>query len=279
MWLPLDKESKGVGLWWLQAALATLLLLPTLAFAAPPSNDDCANARSLVGLTASATDSNLEATLEAGESTGHGDRTLWYTWTPDVDADVTIDTQGTNFSAALIVFQGDAIQRLNNIGAQGHGNPNRVSFRAVAGVKYLAVVGTLDGSQTNHTVVINVTAGARGGVAAIPPAPLTTNTPVNDNAAQAQELPNTQSNLVAVNYTGTATREGGEGDTGERTVWYKWTAPANVMVTVSGEGSQYGQRLIAYLGTPFSNFQRVAVDAPYNDTATITFPATAGTTF
>lgn len=57
--------------------------LPATAAAAPPSNDDFANAIVLAGLPVSTTGTNVEATEEPDElqPRGPGGASVWYEWT------------------------------------------------------------------------------------------------------------------------------------------------------------------------------------------------------
>src|SRR5688500_17848322 len=93
------------------AALTTLALVvatlaPSLAEAAPPPNDDFADAEVLSGeLPIGATGTNAEATLEPGEPTAHpGGASVWYRWTPNTAEPATIDLCGSDFDTVFAIY-------------------------------------------------------------------------------------------------------------------------------------------------------------------------------
>src|SRR6185436_1308598 len=88
-----------------------------------------------------------------------------------------------------------------------------------------------------------------------------------------------------------ATSEPGEPDHGvagaARSLWWSWTAPAGVgKVTIDTAGSEIDTVLAVYtapgnVAASLGTLQRVAFndDAPGATTSTVTFTATAGTTY
>ncbi|HMJ90093.1 MAG TPA: lysyl oxidase family protein, partial [Candidatus Acidoferrum sp.] len=83
-----------------------------------------------------------------------------------------------------------------------------------------------------------------------------------------------------------ATREPGEpihaGNSGGTTVWFRWTAPSNMPVTISTEGTAFDTLLAVYRGTSVSSLSVVANndDAVTNDNwSRLTFNATNGVTY
>jgi hypothetical protein len=88
-----------------------------------------------------------------------------------------------------------------------------------------------------------------------------------------------------VGYDGAATTESAEpaGD-GDNTIWYLWTAPANLNVTLSTAASSAGTILSAYQvggsGAPAYNaFIPIASNGSGGYSATVSFPVTANTTY
>jgi len=92
----------------LSAALALSVSAP--AEAAPPGNDDFANAQVLTGPNPTAFGTNVDATSEPGEpnhwSNSDGRHTVWYSWTPSSDARVSINTRGSAFDTVMAVYTG-----------------------------------------------------------------------------------------------------------------------------------------------------------------------------
>ena len=88
--------------------------------AAAPANDNFANAVVLAGQSASRTnDTNVDATLEAGEATtvagAIGGGSIWYVWTAPIDGQVRIDTRTSDFDTLLGVYTGAAVGALTEV--------------------------------------------------------------------------------------------------------------------------------------------------------------------
>jgi fibronectin-binding autotransporter adhesin len=117
----------------LAAALGTWLLAGT-ALAAPPANDDFANAIVLTGVGTGQTGdaiigtqtgtNNAEATLEVSEpnpGTGATD-TVWFQWTCTADGNLTVSTLGSKdpaageWDAVLGIYSGAALNALTPLG-------------------------------------------------------------------------------------------------------------------------------------------------------------------
>lgn len=84
--------------------------------------------------------------------------------------------------------------------------------------------------------------------------------PSNDAFANAQVIPS-----VPGSFTGTtvcASKESGEpshaGDAGGRSIWYRWTAPSNLAVTVTTIGSDFDTLLAVYTGSSVSSLNLIA---------------------
>src|SRR5882724_46331 len=74
---------------------------------AQPANDNWANAQTLSGVWASATNDNSGATPEPGEPSHAGfpaTNSLWYKWTAPSDGEVTLDTIGSGFGQLQPIF-------------------------------------------------------------------------------------------------------------------------------------------------------------------------------
>jgi Ca2+-binding RTX toxin-like protein len=125
--------------------------LPGVARAAPPSNDNFADAI-VVTEPLPFTDSldTADATTEPGEPAVHDfgcgfmASTVWYSFVPSVDTIVSADTVGSNFDTTLAVWKGTDLASLTLVGcsddARG-GTQSSVPFAAEAGVEYRIQVG------------------------------------------------------------------------------------------------------------------------------------------
>ncbi len=107
--------------------------------------------------------------------------------------------------------------------------------------------------------------------------------PANDNLADAQPLTGQQ--FAAVGYYGAATTEVDEPSSdGSRTIWYVWTAPANLNVTLSTNADSSGTVLSAYqvsstTSPTYSQFNYIATNSTLGTSVSLTFPVTANTTY
>jgi hypothetical protein len=106
--------------------------------------------------------------------------------------------------------------------------------------------------------------------------------PDNDNFATPIALAGT--NVTATGSNVGATLEPGELDPsfeGGRSVWWRWTAPADGAVTMTTAASNFDTMLAAYTGDALNNLTLVAFNDDRNDTNTsiITFNVLAGTVY
>jgi len=122
---------------------AALMAAP--ASAAPPDNDDFADARPLIPGIAT-TGSTAEATIEEGEpwhstaGDGPGD-SVWFRWRADATGTARIDACASTFDTEVAVYAGAALDATlystrvadDAGGCSGHDSGSYVVFRAVAG--------------------------------------------------------------------------------------------------------------------------------------------------
>jgi RTX calcium-binding nonapeptide repeat (4 copies) len=202
--------------------------------AAPPPNDDFADATEMTGLPAEATGSNVEATTEADEP-AVGARSIWFKWTAPTDSGVTVvfsgcaqpfqDTVPTSLTFA--VFVKSPVFGLRQLQPTFHAEAGRVYLVAIAS----SVSG---GSQpvSDPDICVRLLPG-----------------PANDEFPTATPLDGFPVTATYKSSTevGGATAEPGEPDhegddvsgpipSSSGSVWYSWTAPANgpVMLRVCG---------------------------------------------
>ncbi len=89
--------------------LTTGLLLVSPVYAAPPANDDLANALKIV-LPYSHTQKTIDATTEASEvfpPCTFSEGSVWYQYTPKKDENVVFDTLGSDYDTVLAIWSGD----------------------------------------------------------------------------------------------------------------------------------------------------------------------------
>src|SRR5689334_23075941 len=103
-------------------AVVVLLALGSISSArtaaAPPSNDDFPGA-SLSSSPVSASGTNLQATVQAGEPDPAGTSgtvSVWWTWTPSLSGRYAVNTIGSDFDTTLGVYTGSAVNSLTLVG-------------------------------------------------------------------------------------------------------------------------------------------------------------------
>jgi hypothetical protein len=121
------------------AAAAIVALWPGAAGAAPPSNDNFAQAVSITSLPFSDLEDLTQATTEPGEwfPCYWSSQSAWYSYTPAVDQVLKVDTAGsTSGFSAVHVFRdnGGGIPSLGYLACAGGGQST--TFRAQAGTTY-----------------------------------------------------------------------------------------------------------------------------------------------
>ncbi len=241
------------------------LLVATPAEAAPPSNDDFANAQIVVndagGFAVAGT--NAEATLEAGEPLGNaneGAATVWFDWRAKYDANVILDTGGSDFDTVLAVYTGASPAVLVQVASDddsGPGVTSQLSFLARAGAIYHIQVGGFNLAAGN--VALNALL-----------------VPANDNFAAATDLGSGLSGTIDGS-TWNATWETDEPPLvaqpllAQHSVWYSWQAPYDGSVNLSLAGCEQTDALaVVATGTDFSDIQIYALNQ---------LPVSAGTTY
>jgi hypothetical protein len=111
--------------------------------------------------------------------------------------------------------------------------------------------------------------------------------PANDNFANAINLTPTNNAVTVTGFNTNATKEAGEpnhaGNSGGRSVWWKWTAAASGPVTLDTRGSYFDTTLGVYTGSALNNLTTVASNDDINpgivQASSVAFTATGGTTY
>jgi hypothetical protein len=118
----------------------------------PAANDLFANRAVILGRNVSVTNSNLNATQEAGEPNhagNSGGKSIWWTWTAPQNGNVTISTAGSSADTLLAVYTGTILGGLATVASNDDdpagGTSSLVKFQARAGVAYQIAVDTFGG--------------------------------------------------------------------------------------------------------------------------------------
>ncbi len=257
----------------LTAVLALLAVLPATAAAAPPANDNLANATLIPpALPASVTGTNVDATLETDEPDHTylpGGASVWWTWTPAASGTVTIDLCDSDFDTQLAVYTGTAVTALTFFASSEDacGLQSQLSFLATAGTEYKIVVDGFFGDA--GAIDMNLAALAA---------------PANDNFANATPItgfPTLGSNVGASAEAGEPDHEGLPGGA---SVWWIWTPGASGNATLETCESSFLTATGVYTGTSPAALTDVVVDSELCDDpaslgSVLHFPVTSGTPY
>jgi hypothetical protein len=134
--------------------------VPSILFAAPPANDSFATPTILTGFPATASGSNVDATLENDEPLLDypAEASVWFRWTAPTSGPVQIDTLDSDFDTVLAVWAGDELPDLSLIAMNddfGGGWQSAIFIPVVSGVTYqIAVYGY---STDQGTIALRIT--------------------------------------------------------------------------------------------------------------------------
>jgi hypothetical protein len=231
---------------------------------APPLNDNFANRALLEGASVSVKATNIDATVELGETvpTPADGASLWWRWTAPQSGQFLVELVAQSISGLVEVYVGDTLQGLSAVPSSLSGW-NAKLINASAGQQYQIAVYGLFGQQGSFTLKVS----------AVSPPP-------NDNFADAALL---SGSLVNVQSSGLgATVEPGEPNHSNMpwlwSLWWRWTAPADGMTTVRVPGNRWWNGEIAiYRGESLASL--VLVTNSHFSLPTVTFTVEAGTEY
>ena len=135
----------------LSILLLALLAAPGTALAAPPSNDNRADAQALESFPAVVAGSTAEATVERLDpqlsQCGPVEATVWYRIDQAPDGRIVVSNQGAGYAPVIRVYrrQTSTIRELD-CGSAAAGGRASASFEAVRGAGYLVLVGKRPGT-------------------------------------------------------------------------------------------------------------------------------------
>jgi hypothetical protein len=152
-----------------EAAFVTNAFSVTYIIVPTPRNDKFTNAFKVDAAGGVVTSTNNFATLDIGEPV-HGQiptvsASVWWTWSPNVDASVLIDTAGTSFPSILAVYTNQTLTQLKQVASSTNDVINRlppnVVFNATKGTTYrIAIAGP--NASTNSVGDIRLRVAPRG---------------------------------------------------------------------------------------------------------------------
>ena len=286
----MNGQLKGIKLWigmallagsiWTSAAFGSVFASGSTA--SPPANDNFASPVVLpTGLTASRVgDTNVDATLEAGEDPNVAERpashTIWYSWTPAQRGQVTIDTTTSDFDTLLGVYTGTVVSALTEVASNddnGGEKTSSVTFNVTAATTYRIRVDGFEGAMGTVNLHLNEI---------LPPANDDFSTAIDLGVAPATRTGDT--NLAATLEVGEDTTVHGE--PGGASVWYRWTPATTGPVVIDTVASDFDTLLGVYTGSSVgalapiaSNDDRECDVASEDVSSAVSFTATAFTVY
>ena len=255
---------------WFTSLFFALVLSPsglTPALAAPPANDNFANAEVIGSLPFSATIDNTDATTEPGEPQACGSSfgSVWYSFSPTENMALRIDTAGSTKRGIVNIYlaSGPGVSNLTFVTClPDRLDPGPTNFLAEAGKSYYLQVE----SNPGHAGILQISLEQ-----IIPPA--------NDNFANAEAIASLPFNATVDNTN--ATTELGEPQcfiSPFRTVWYSFSPTENMLVRLDMTGSVGFGSVNVYVasGTAISDLTLLAC---VNASNPLNFDLEAGKTY
>ena len=241
----------------------------------PPSNDNFATP-----LVMSAGGGQFEvpdaaATVEVGEPDPLPNHvaalSLWYRWTPTRSGPATITTKGSDYDTVLAGYTGSSLKALtlkaSNDDASFDGvdtQQSKITLNVTAGVTYRIA---LDGYNAISSIGWSV---------------LSWN--MNDNFGAAETLNPKSAGVDGSNVD--ATSEPGEplhaGQSGGRSVWYRWTPTVSGFATVEASAPSFNTLLAVYKGAAVNTLTPIASNDDFGvgiPDSRVGFPVAAGKTY
>jgi hypothetical protein len=249
--------------------LAALAALPAAAQAAPPANDDFADAR-VVNVGDRLTGTTLDATAQAGEPApdpAHT-RSVWYHLTPSIAETLRIDTCSGSFYSGLTIFTGTGLGDLTEV-------PLTRSYCNTGSRIYVNVAA----ATTYYLRVAANTLAPGGGIVLNVARP---QVPANDDFEDAQPVGRP---AQVGGTTVDATEQPGEPEpplyeNSSRSVWYKLAATATDVATASTYEGTNGAMVAVYTGNSVGSLTEVGQEVgPTGPRNTMYFSTKAGTTY
>jgi PKD repeat protein len=251
----------------LLAAALVAVGLPGAAVAAPPANDDFANATTIDPSSLPFTDtvSVVEAGYEAGEIGYCGvSNTAWYSFTPTQDEVVRADPSGSSFyGAAMNAYRqdGSGLGGLSQLACSTYGG--QLTFSVQAGYTYYLQAGSSYYGAGDLRLAFDV----------VPP-------PTNDDFANAKpigSLPSSDSvdATAATVEAGEPTPACGYGQS-PGTVWYAFIPSVTGSYMATSSAYYFSTQVAVYTGGGLGSLSQIGCRS--NGQA-LTFHADAGTTY
>ena len=245
------------------------------AQAAPPANDNFANAVALASPPSQATGNNTEATTQTNEPTAHGGASLWWKWTADQAGRFRVDVCDTLPAAdlRLAVYTGVSVGALTNVTAAVSGGgvaPLTYSHGSCADSQLPALVFDASPGQTYHIAVGSD--GAGSGTTSTNIVLKLRKSEANDNFAEAAEIGALPAQATGSNVFASPEQSEPDGH-GGASIWWKWTAdqPGRYRADVCDTLPAADMRIGVYTGSSVSALTSVTAAVSGGGEAPLTY--------
>lgn len=252
------------------------------ALAAPPANDNRANATQLNGTETSNQVSNVEATAESGD---YGKNTVWWKWTAPSHGTVSLDTinsTSTYIQLSIYLIEANGTNRgLIYLSGSGSSLKPACNFPISEGTRFLICIGIDRSSPASYTgnVRLTLNLNTSNSIASTPFAHAATLN--HDQFANRISL--TGNTVSGIAYTNQATREAGEPATsGHNTTWWTYRPTSKGVLTITSTGTDvdfYDKTIAVYLGNQVGSLRLVTYGNSYNGVVTLNLPVTPETDY
>jgi hypothetical protein len=250
------------------------------AQAAPPPNDNLADAETITSLPFTDSQNNQDATAETDEAatscggTFDNGNSLWWEYTATSETPLIISTEGSDFDTLLSVWTGSGhpLTEENCGDDTGESLQSQLGVVAPAGVTlYIRVTASTAGpaQPLSGTIHLSVTQGS---------------VPDNDNLADATNIPSVPFSDSASTFAATEETDEALGacDDESNSLWWQYTAPDDGALLVDTFGSEFDTILSVWTG---ADHPLLEVDCNDDEPNGISFqsqlvvPVKAGTTY
>jgi Bacterial Ig domain/PASTA domain len=210
-----------------------------------PSNDDFARAKLIGGRDGLVLGSTFAGTREAAEpdhAGAVGRHSVWFRFKAPASGTLTLWTQDVYFDTVLAAYSGSSVGALSPIAQDDDGGgvwngygASRISFPVTARSVYrVALDGK--GDAMGHYVLRW----------SIPPA--------NDDWAAAEPIAGETGSATGT--TLGATAEPGDTSSSDKTVWFRWTAPASGTYVFDPGGGEYTPLIRVFAGSTYAGLEQ-----------------------
>lgn len=262
----------------MRSALIFLLWSASLAIQAQ-SNDQFSVPTDISPAGGVVSGSTSAATAQLGEvgvsSYAYG-RSVWFRLITPTDLRFNAKTEGSSYDTTLALYRGANISEARlvagNDDANGAALWSEIDVNIASGTYWLAIDG-YNGAAGNYVLAWQTIS-----------MPVMLVSPPGDDFASAVALTLGEGGVTTVAYNQTATLESGEPGSGQRSLWYRFTAPRSERLRARTLDSQFDSQIEVYTGANLGSLAVVGVndDVEFSGgdlQSEVLFDATAGQTY